>query len=110
MSSSLRCASGERASNVMGLGKICVIVNPNAANGSTGRRWPKIQEALQDEVGPFDSSLTEAPGDATRLARRALDLDYDTILSLGGDGTHNEVVNGFFENGRVPSKGGSRKT
>ena len=38
---------------------------------------------------------TQAPGDATRLAREAVAGGADLILVLGGDGTMNEVVNGM---------------
>jgi YegS/Rv2252/BmrU family lipid kinase len=38
---------------------------------------------------------TQAPRDATRLARKAVAGGADLILVLGGDGTMNEVVNGM---------------
>lgn len=41
--------------------------------------------------------FTAQVGDAENLARNALLRGFDTILSIGGDGTHNEVVNGFFD-------------
>jgi len=48
--------------------------------------------------------LTEYPGHATELAGQALKAGYKTIMSVGGDGTMNEVVNGFFENGQPISE------
>ena len=44
---------------------------------------------------------TEAPGDATRLAREAVEKGADLILVLGGDGTINEVVNGMAHSSAV---------
>jgi YegS/Rv2252/BmrU family lipid kinase len=44
---------------------------------------------------------TEAPGDATRLARAAVERGADLILVLGGDGTINEVVNGMAHSSAV---------
>ena len=38
---------------------------------------------------------TSAPGDATRIACRAVAEGADLILVLGGDGTINEAVNGM---------------
>ena len=65
--------------------------------GSTGREWHGIQAATKDRLGPFDAHLTNAPGDATDLTRRALLEDRaDLIICVGGDGTLNEVVNGFM--------------
>ena len=39
--------------------------------------------------------------DATSLVRSALQQGYDLIVSVGGDGTHNEVINGFFADGGI---------
>lgn len=40
---------------------------------------------------------TRHPGHATVLAREALRDGADTVVVVGGDGTLNEVVNGFFD-------------
>jgi YegS/Rv2252/BmrU family lipid kinase len=48
--------------------------------------------------------FTSFPGHAVELTRQALTKGADVILSIGGDGTHNEVVNGFFDrNGMLVS-------
>jgi diacylglycerol kinase (ATP) len=47
-----------------------------------------------------DHVRTAAPGDATRLTREALRDGRRLIVAVGGDGTVNEVVNGFFDDGR----------
>lgn len=78
-----------------------VIVNPVAANGAVGKRWPQIRDILQAESGRFDVSFTEAPNHATQLAREALAAGYRTIVAVGGDGTLNEVVNGLALEGAV---------
>ncbi len=78
---------------------IFVVANPRAAHGDVGRRWPQILAQLQAALGPVAFAHTDAPQAATGLTRKALRAGHDVILSLGGDGTHNEVVNGFFENG-----------
>ncbi len=74
----------------------CVIVNPASANGATGRHWPEIRAALDDVLERWDNQFTVAPGDATRLAREAVEAGYERIACVGGDGTMNEVVNGLF--------------
>lgn len=78
-----------------------VIVNPVAANGAVGKRWPQVRDTLRAEGGQFDASLTEAPNHATELARDALSAGYRTIVAVGGDGTLNEVVNGLVNDGTV---------
>jgi YegS/Rv2252/BmrU family lipid kinase len=40
---------------------------------------------------------TERAGEATELARQAVDQELDAVLVVGGDGTINEVINGLAE-------------
>ena len=79
--------------------RIVVIVNPRSQNGALGRRWGHLARELRREIGSFEDALTRAPGDATRLARDALATGADLVVAVGGDGTANEVANGFFEAG-----------
>ena len=75
-----------------------VVVNPSSQGGNVGKRWPHLADQIRREV-PFEEAITKSPGDATRLAREALSSGATRVVALGGDGTINEVVNGFFENG-----------
>ncbi len=80
-----------------------VIVNPNSAGERTRRRWPQLEAVLRDALGPFRARFTERAGHATDLARAALRDGADLVIAMGGDGTLNEVVNGFFdESAREP--------
>ena len=47
----------------------------------------------------FEHDITEAPGHAVELARDATKNGYDTVISVGGDGTINEIVNGLHKAG-----------
>ena len=73
-----------------------VIANPTAAAGSVREDWPLIERLLRANLPELDYAFTEGPGHATLLAREALRADWEMIVSVGGDGTLNEVVNGFF--------------
>lgn len=75
------------------------IVNPASANGSTGKLWDTLERAIGNEIGEVDASFTTAANHATGLAREALDDGFEMIVAVGGDGTVNEVVNGFFDSG-----------
>lgn len=81
--------------------KIAVVVNPASANGTTGRRWPEVAAALEDAGTRYDYTFTESPYHATAITANYLKDGYDLIISVGGDGTANEIVNGFFENGKL---------
>ena len=70
---------------------IALIFNP-AARGEKARRFRESLGQMQDECTLFE---TTAPGSATALAAQAIRDGYKTIVASGGDGTVNEVVNGF---------------
>ena len=73
------------------------VVNPASAGGRTLRRWPAIAASLRGQGIDFDLHLTSAPGDATTAVLGALADGCERVLAVGGDGTLNEVVNGFFD-------------
>lgn len=77
--------------------KTAVIVNPYSAGGRTGARWPSLSSVVERQIGDFATFQTQRPGHASDLVRQALCDGYDRILSVGGDGTHHEVINGFFD-------------
>jgi YegS/Rv2252/BmrU family lipid kinase len=78
------------------------VVNPASAAGRTGKRWPELASRLRSRVGEFSVAFTEAPGQATELARAALRDGAGHVVSVGGDGTHNEVANAFFGKDGTP--------
>lgn len=83
--------------------RTAVVVNPNSSNGRTGQRWPAIEKQLRAHLGDaMDVLRTSAPGDATQLTRKALESGAEMVVSVGGDGTNNEVVNGFFRGDGTP--------
>ena len=78
-----------------------VLVNPASAHGKTRRQWPQIALGLRKQLGDFEVGFTEYSGHGTVLTRAAITRGARHIVSVGGDGTHNEVVNGFFEADRL---------
>lgn len=81
--------------------KTFLVVNPKSANGQTGRRWNEIAANVAKVIGDFGHGFTSGPMDAAALARKAIENGYESIVAVGGDGTVNEVVNGFFKDGNV---------
>jgi YegS/Rv2252/BmrU family lipid kinase len=77
-----------------------VIVNPKSQGGRLGARWPELQATIARAFS-FEPAITQGPGDATRLTREALRSGAQRVVAIGGDGTINEVVNGFFADGRA---------
>ncbi len=80
--------------------KTFLVVNPRSAGGQTGKRWAEISGQVTRAIGDFGFGFTERAMDATRLTRDALADGYECIAAVGGDGTVNEVINGFFADGK----------
>lgn len=80
--------------------KTFLVVNPYSANGATGKRWAELSAQVQQALGDYGHAFTQGPMDAARLARQALHDGYECVVAVGGDGTLNEVTNGFFEDGK----------
>jgi len=78
-----------------------VIVNPVAGAGKTARRWPHIGAMLKSLGLRYDHDITEAPGHAVVLAQEAVKKGYRRVVSVGGDGTINEIVNGLYASGGI---------
>jgi diacylglycerol kinase (ATP) len=74
-----------------------VVVNPASAGGGTGKRWPAIRSLLDRSPLEYRAQLTNGPTEATQITRQALQNGCTRIVCVGGDGTLNEVVNGFFD-------------
>lgn len=74
-----------------------VVVNPRSGNGRTAREWPDIERALRAIYPRFTALHTSKRGQATALVRNAIQEGCEDIVAVGGDGTINEAVNGFFD-------------
>src|SRR5438105_15610308 len=73
--------------------RTCVILNPIA--GAVNN-----VAAIQKRLRRLDAErlcISQRPGDAEKFAREA--SDFDLVVSAGGDGTLNEVVNGIARGG-----------
>ncbi len=71
------------------------IVNPVAGKGA-GTLLAGTLAATFAEVGlRVDVTRSPGPGECARLAAAAVDDGYKVILSVGGDGTANEIANGM---------------
>lgn len=73
-----------------------VIVNPNAGNGKGKKDWEKISSALKRNKLSFIVKFTSARGDAIHYSCEAIADGFRKIITVGGDGTLNEVINGVF--------------
>lgn len=73
------------------------IINPAAARGTARRTWATAQRELIHLGLAFTERATSRTGEATEMARAALRDSVTRIVAVGGDGTLNEVVNGYLD-------------
>lgn len=75
---------------------ITVIVNPASSSGRGGKVAPRLFAAFKAAGIEYRTAVTEAPGDATRLAAEAAQGGARQIVVVGGDGTIHEVASGLL--------------
>ncbi|WP_409290228.1 diacylglycerol/lipid kinase family protein [Peribacillus sp. SCS-37] len=82
-----------------------LIINPSSGKEKAPRFKPHAVEVLlrsHDEVIVHE---TEKEGDAMEFARKACLEGFDAVVSMGGDGTINETINGMSEQEHRPAMG-----
>ncbi len=92
--------------------EVVAIVNRTAGRGKCERLWPQIRAYLEELGLQPKVEFTRGEGDATNLAQAAANNGAQAVLSVGGDGTLNEVVNGLVDNpdttlGIIPAGSGN---
>ena len=82
-----------------------LIINQIAGGGKPEKLVPEIFKNFEIMNIPYHASWTTSSGGATGLARHAADSGTDCIISVGGDGTINEIINGILPAQKQPALG-----
>jgi len=82
-----------------------LIYNPTSGREEVKRKLGAILQRLEKGGVETSCHATESKGDATEAAREAVARGFDMVISAGGDGTLNEVVNGLSGAERRPALG-----
>jgi diacylglycerol kinase (ATP) len=80
-----------------------VIINPTSGNGSSKRKWPRIKALLNAEDFDFDYAFTEHEKHSVLLVQSAVKQGFKNIISVGGDGTLHNIINGIQRQNSVNS-------
>ncbi len=79
-----------------------IIANPIAGGGRAGRLIPKLLPRIEKRFGTnYSIHVTQKPNEATIIARNSILAGANLIIALGGDGTVQEIVNGFFHDTKI---------
>ena len=77
--------------------KPLVVMNPVSGGGKVLRFEKQLLTSLNELFGSnYTIEKTQRQRHATQITEEALKSGHDLIISIGGDGTNNEVLNGFF--------------
>ncbi len=77
---------------------IFLIMNPGSHSGRSRQTFDKIIRKMTLNGIDYEYHLTKDLDHARLLSRNANLNDFRTIVAVGGDGTINAVVNGFYDN------------
>jgi diacylglycerol kinase (ATP) len=76
---------------------LILLLNPHSQGGNTGKNWPQTYNKVKDFLPKAHRIIfTKKTNDGIFITRKLLRKGYKNIVSVGGDGTINEVANGFF--------------
>lgn len=73
------------------------ILNPGSKGGKSKTKFEKIFAFLHNRRVKFDFMLTKTLEDAYTFSLEGNKNGYDLIVAVGGDGTINRVINGFYD-------------
>jgi diacylglycerol kinase (ATP) len=85
--------------------KWLIVANPASGNGKVGQNLEKIKVLFEKNNISSTLQLSTRPRELTALVENALNTEgYRHIAGIGGDGTMNEIVNGFFKQNTIETK------
>ncbi len=85
--------------------KVELIVNLTAGGGKPHKHLNTVLKYLKENGLNFKVCTTSHQGEAVELAQKAADNGAELIVSVGGDGTVNEIVNGIMKSKNDPPLG-----
>lgn len=73
-----------------------LIANPTAGNGNFSKVWKQIKQSLKTHSIEFNFTFTKHSKHEIELVQNAIQKGFRNIISVGGDGTLHNVVNGIM--------------
>lgn len=79
--------------------KTLLILNPAAGKGKGKKQFDTVRTALEKKFKNLDIKTSEYPGHIAEISKHAVTDGCQRIISIGGDGTPFEIINGICANG-----------
>lgn len=73
------------------------VFNPGSRNGKSEDLISRLRSLLSAKNIQYEYGITQSLDDAQALSRKANLSAYDVVVAVGGDGTINKVLNGFYD-------------
>jgi diacylglycerol kinase family enzyme len=77
--------------------KYFFVLNPGSRGGKSKTCFRRVFSLFNQLHLDYDYGFTENLNDAYVLSRKANETNYDVVVAVGGDGTINKVLNGFYD-------------
>ena len=81
-----------------------MILNPAAGKGKGQKTFPVVLALLQEKYKNLEVKISQYPGHIVEISREAVLQNFQRIISIGGDGTPFEIINGLYSQG-IPKPG-----
>jgi diacylglycerol kinase (ATP) len=79
--------------------KTLLLLNPVAGKGKGKKIFDPIHAHLTKAFSNIEVAISQFPGHLTEICREAVTNGFERYISIGGDGTPYEIINGIYANG-----------
>lgn len=84
--------------------KTFLVLNPVAGKGKGKKNFQAIHDRVKEKFPHLTTRVSEYPGHLTEIGKEAAGEGCQRIISIGGDGTPFELINGLYSNGKPQQK------
>ena len=80
--------------------KTLLVLNPAAGKGRGKKVYSKILSVLNNHIDSLTVKTSEYPGHIFEIGQSAIKDEYKRLITIGGDGTPFELINGLYSLGK----------